>query len=95
MRGGGEILPSEDSGRTGPAGTALQTSRAGREGRKRTSEFFGMSEYDKKASQMTGFFIMLDFLETVLHYHKFHTMQAWSQHKHEIAFLPQGHHPSS
>ena len=53
-------------------------------------------ECDKKTSQLTGFFLfMLDFLETVLHCHKLHTMQAWSQHKHEIVFLPQGHHPGS
>ena len=68
----------------------------GREGSKRTRNSSEYPECDKKASQLTGFFLfMLDFLETVLHCHKFHTMQAWSQHTHEIVFLPQGHHPGS
>ena len=50
---------------------------------------------DKKASQMTGFFIMLGFLGTVLHCHKFHTILAWSQQRHEIGFLLWGRHPGN
>ena len=86
-------LQLENSERAGPA---LQISHAGCGGIQRTSYSSKYQQCDKKASQLTGFFLfMLDFLETVLHCHKFHTMQAWSQHTHEIVFLPQGHHPGS